>query len=149
MIYMWVCVWLCMCMCIYICIYGCVYMYMYMYICICRRSSRMAMLRCPGAKLQTINHVFFSSPLCVYIGVFICIGVYVCVHVYICKIIVDPIWTMKVKSLKCHSLKPRVLVGRFFLPFISKWLGREMGFYVPLSPTWEPGSCVWLAPPIP
>jgi len=32
-----------------------------------------------------------------------------------------------------------MLVGRIFLPFISKWSGREMGFYVPLSPKWEPG----------
>ena len=148
-----------MCMYVYVCIYG--YVYMYIYIGICRRSSRMAMLRSPRSK--TTNHkpciIISSSPYVVYMGVFICIGVYVCVHVYICKIIVDPIWTVKVKSLKCHSLymsvltclvrKQRMLVGRFFLPFISKWLGREMGFYVPLSPTWEPGSCVRLAPPSP
>ena len=82
---------------------------------------------------------------------------YVRIYVGICKIIVDLNGT--IKSLECHNLyqsvltclilNPRMLVGRIFLPFISKWLGREMGFYVPLSPTWEPGSCVWLTPPIP
>ena len=140
----------------YVCMCICIYVYMGVYICICIYMYMPAVLQDGHAlvpRSKTSNHkpciIISSSLLSVYIDVFVCIGVYVSVHVYICKVIVDPIWTMKVKSLKCHSLNPRVLVGRFFLPFISKWLGREMGFYVPLSPTWEPGSCVWLAPPTP
>ena len=133
MIYLGVYVWLCMYVYMYICmyiwvgIYVCVYVQIYVY------AGGPPGWPCSGPpRSKTTNHkpciIISSSPYVVYMGVFICIGVYVCVHVYICKIIVDPIWTVKVNSLKCHSLylsvltclilKPRVLVGRFFLPFI-------------------------------
>ena len=38
-----------------------------------------------------------------------------------------------------HSSNPSMIKGGFFFPCFSKWLDREMGLYVPLIPTREPG----------
>ena len=87
-----------------------------------------------------------------YIYVYVCMCVYMYVCLYVCNIgsteSPPECHSLRQAVLTCFDVYPSMLAGRIFLPFISKWLGREMGFYVPLSLTREPGSVFgWLLLP--
>ena len=59
-------------------------------------------------------------------------------------------WPYEVATIIKHNYLTKVEVAtivkhNYFLTKVVAKRGREMGFYVSPSPTWEPGSSVWLA----